>query len=42
MHTSARRPGAPLDRVIQRFGDLRGYLYFYGLAWSLMEKGLIQ
>lgn len=35
-------PGAPLDRVIQRFGDLRGYLYFYGLAESLMKKGLIQ
>jgi DNA-3-methyladenine glycosylase II len=35
-------PGAPLDGIIQRFGDLRGYLYFYGLAASLMKKGLIQ
>lgn len=35
-------PGVPLERVIERFGDLRGYLYFYGLAESLMKKGLIQ
>ena len=35
-------PGAPLDRLIDRFGELRGYLYFYGLARNLMEKGLIQ
>jgi DNA-3-methyladenine glycosylase II len=35
-------PGAPLDRLIDRFGELRGYLYFYGLAGNLMKKGLIQ
>lgn len=34
-------PGAPLDRVIERFGDLRGYLYFYGLGSGLLKKGLI-
>jgi len=34
-------PGAPLDRAIERFGDLRGYLYFYGLGSSLLKKGLI-
>lgn len=34
-------PEAPLDRVIERFGDLRGYLYFYALGASLMKKGLV-
>jgi DNA-3-methyladenine glycosylase II len=34
-------PGAPLNRAIERFGDLRGYLYFYGLGSSLLQKGLI-
>jgi DNA-3-methyladenine glycosylase II len=35
-------PGAPLARAIERFGDLRGYLYFYGLAESLLRTGFIQ
>ena len=35
-------PGAPLTRAIERFGDLRGYLYFYGLGESLLKKGLIR
>jgi 3-methyladenine DNA glycosylase/8-oxoguanine DNA glycosylase len=34
-------PGAPLSRAIERFGDLRGYLYFYSLGASLLKKGLI-
>lgn len=34
-------PGAPLGRVVERFGDLRGYLYFCALGASLMQKGLI-
>lgn len=34
-------PGAPLSRVVERFGDLRGYLYFCALGASLMKKGLI-
>jgi len=34
-------PGAPLGRAIERFGDLRGYLYFYNLGVSLLNKGLI-
>lgn len=32
---------APLDRVEARFGDLRGYLYFFALASKLLEKGII-
>jgi DNA-3-methyladenine glycosylase II len=35
------RPGAALTRVIERFGDLRGYLYFLALGDSLLKKGLI-
>jgi DNA-3-methyladenine glycosylase II len=35
------RPGTALTRVIERFGDLRGYLYFLGLGYSLLRKGLI-
>ncbi len=35
------QPGTPLGRVIQRFGDLRSYVYFYALGASLMKKGLI-
>jgi DNA-3-methyladenine glycosylase II len=35
-------PRASLGRVIERFGDLRGYLYFYGLGGSLLTKGLIR
>jgi DNA-3-methyladenine glycosylase II len=34
-------PGAPLDRAVARFGDLRGHLYFYSLGASLLKKGLI-
>lgn len=35
-----RSPGA-LGRVVERFGDCRGYLYFYGLASRLLAAGLI-
>jgi len=31
-----------LARVVERFGDFRGYLYFCGLGASLLAKGLIQ
>jgi len=34
-------PGAALGRAIERFGDLRGYLYFYSLGASLLKRGLI-
>jgi 3-methyladenine DNA glycosylase/8-oxoguanine DNA glycosylase len=30
-----------LDRIVERFGEHRGYFYFFGLAGSLMEKDLI-
>jgi 3-methyladenine DNA glycosylase/8-oxoguanine DNA glycosylase len=30
-----------LERVIERFGDRRGYLYFFGLGGDLLEKGII-
>jgi 3-methyladenine DNA glycosylase/8-oxoguanine DNA glycosylase len=30
-----------LPRVVERFGDYRGYLYFCGLGGSLLAKGLI-
>jgi 3-methyladenine DNA glycosylase/8-oxoguanine DNA glycosylase len=30
-----------LARVVERFGDYRGYLYFCGLGASLLAKGLI-
>jgi DNA-3-methyladenine glycosylase II len=33
--------GAPLDRAVERFGDRRGYVYFYSLGASLLKKGLI-
>lgn len=33
--------GPSLDRVVQRFGDLRGYLYFCSLGGALLAKGLI-
>lgn len=36
-----RGPHAPLTRVIERFGEHRGYLYFCGLGGSLLSKGLI-
>ena len=34
-------PRASLDRVTERFGDYRGYLYFCGLGGSLLANGLI-
>jgi DNA-3-methyladenine glycosylase II len=34
-------PGRPLERFIERFGDVRGYLYFCALGASLVEKGLV-
>jgi 3-methyladenine DNA glycosylase/8-oxoguanine DNA glycosylase len=36
-----REPGPWLDRVLQRFGNYRGYLYFCSLGASLLGKGLI-
>jgi DNA-3-methyladenine glycosylase II len=35
-------PEAPLGRIVERFGDQRGFLYFCALGGSLLEKGLIQ
>lgn len=35
-------PGPSLDRVVERFGDLRGYLYFCSLGGTLVNKGLIR
>ena len=35
------RSAAALGRVVERFGDRRGYLYFYGLASRLLAAGLI-
>jgi DNA-3-methyladenine glycosylase II len=35
-----RTPGS-LGRVVERFGDYRGYLYFCALGASLLAKGLI-
>jgi DNA-3-methyladenine glycosylase II len=35
-------PEAPLGRIVERFGDQRGYLYFCALGGSLLEKGVIQ
>ena len=34
-------PGPSFDRVAQRFGDRRGYLYFCSLGGDLLGKGLI-
>jgi DNA-3-methyladenine glycosylase II len=34
-------PGSSLDRVLQRFGDDRGYLYFCSLGSALLTKNLI-
>jgi 3-methyladenine DNA glycosylase/8-oxoguanine DNA glycosylase len=34
-------PGPPLDRMVQRFGSRRGYLYFCSLGGSLLARGLI-
>jgi DNA-3-methyladenine glycosylase II len=33
---------APLTRIVARFGDYRGYLYFCALGGSLIGKGLIR
>lgn len=38
MHLEDR---SSLDRVVERFGDRRGYLYFCSLGGALLEKGLI-
>ena len=35
------RSPAALGGVVERFGDCRGYLYFYGLASRLLAAGLI-
>lgn len=35
------RSGASLERVVERFGGSRGYLYFCGLGGSLLATGLI-
>ncbi|MGH7108694.1 MAG: DNA-3-methyladenine glycosylase family protein, partial [Acetobacteraceae bacterium] len=35
------RSRASLPKVVERFGDYRGYLYFYGLASRLLAAGLI-
>jgi DNA-3-methyladenine glycosylase II len=32
---------APLDRIIDRFGEHRGYLYFCALGGWLLKKGLV-
>jgi DNA-3-methyladenine glycosylase II len=34
-------PGPSLNRVIERFGDRRGYLYFCSLGAALLARGLI-
>jgi 3-methyladenine DNA glycosylase/8-oxoguanine DNA glycosylase len=34
--------GPALERVIKRFGDQRGYLYFCSLGSALAARGLIQ
>lgn len=39
MHLRSR---SSLARVVERFGEYRGYLYFYGLASRLLAAGLIQ
>lgn len=31
-----------IDRIVERFGDRRGYLYFCGLGASLLARGLIR
>src|SRR5690606_28949674 len=38
MHIRSERT---LERVLERFGDLRGYLYFCALGGALLAKGLI-
>jgi 3-methyladenine DNA glycosylase/8-oxoguanine DNA glycosylase len=34
--------GEPLDRIVERFGAHRGYLYFCALGSKLLARGLIQ
>jgi hypothetical protein len=38
LHLSSREA---LEPVVERFGELRGYLYFFGLGGDLVKKGLI-
>lgn len=38
---TGRKPGSSLDRVVQRFGDYQGYLYFFSLGAELLGKDLI-
>ena len=38
MHLRSR---ASLARIADRFGECRGYLYYYGLASRLLSAGLI-
>jgi 3-methyladenine DNA glycosylase/8-oxoguanine DNA glycosylase len=35
-------PRAPLSRVIEHFGEYRGYLYFCALGAGLLGRGLVQ
>jgi hypothetical protein len=35
------QPGTSLERVVERFGDRRGYLYFYSLGAALLSRELI-
>lgn len=35
------QPGPALDRVVRRFGERRGYLYFCSLGSALLARGLI-
>jgi 3-methyladenine DNA glycosylase/8-oxoguanine DNA glycosylase len=35
------RSGSRIDRIVERFGTYRGYLYFLALGDSLLRKGLI-
>jgi DNA-3-methyladenine glycosylase II len=32
---------AAVEREVERFGEMRGYIYFYALASALLERGLI-
>jgi len=41
MLTDDFEPGPPLERVVRRFGDHRGYLYFCSLGGALLANGLI-
>ena len=34
-------PGMSIDRAVERFGDRRGYLYFFGLGAQLQARGLL-